>query len=492
MLTPLEPPTLLFQLPDLPALAETWENYLTELSPLNAFGYFVMFLWIPVVLYLFKKLPVPLAVITSFLVAWLLLPVAALPIEGLPDYTKMSATCYGVLLATILFDGQRFRDFRFHWIDLPMILWCVSSIISSLVNGLGWYDGFTGFIDKGMEWFAPYFLGRLYLNHLRGLRWLAMGILVGGILYMPLCWVEIRLSPQLHNWVYGYSPFSFLQAIRWGGYRPSVFMNHGLMVGTWMMAACLIGLWLWYTKTLPRRYSSWLAAILCGLLLMTFVLLRSTGALMLFALGLGLLWTIANLRTRLPLLAITALMIGYLAFASIGGVSNQFRGQIFGLVSQINVERAQSLDYRLSNEQSVVAQTLRQPIFGWGRWGRAYPILPETGKPVVVDSFWIIAFGEAGWFGLSCIMTALVLPGLILIQTRLPPTVWMKPEVAPVAALIICQLMYTLDCLVNAMVNPIFSVLVGGLAGLVAIDPKVVSSRIRQRQQLRAKQLIRP
>jgi hypothetical protein len=68
----------------------------------------------------------------------------------------------------------------------------------------------------------------------------------------------------------------------------------------------------------------------------------------------------------------------------------------------------------------------------------------------------------------------------------------MKPEVAPVAALIICQLMYTLDCLVNAMVNPIFSVLVGGLAGLVAIDPKVVSSRIRQRQQLRAKQLIRP
>lgn len=74
--------------------------------------YIVMFGWIPFVLYLFRWLPAQRAVVVSFMVAWLFLPLAAFPLPGLPDYTKMSATSYGVLLATIIFDAKRFSSFQ--------------------------------------------------------------------------------------------------------------------------------------------------------------------------------------------------------------------------------------------------------------------------------------------------------------------------------------------------------------------------------------------
>jgi hypothetical protein len=42
------------------------------------------------------------------------------------------------------------------------------------------------------------------------------------------------------------------QTMRFGGWRPTVFMEHGLMVGMWMSMAAMIGLWLWWTGTLKR------------------------------------------------------------------------------------------------------------------------------------------------------------------------------------------------------------------------------------------------
>ena len=55
----------------------------------------------------------------------------------------MVATCYGILIATLIYDPQRFNDFKWQWIDLPMICWCICPMFSSLTNDLGAYDGFS-------------------------------------------------------------------------------------------------------------------------------------------------------------------------------------------------------------------------------------------------------------------------------------------------------------------------------------------------------------
>ena len=82
-----------------------------------------------------------------------------------------------------------------------------------------------------MTWGAPYLLGRLYFSEPAALRDLALATVSAALAYVPFCLWEIRMSPQLHAIVYGLQPFGFGQAIRFGGYRPSVFMTHGLMLG---------------------------------------------------------------------------------------------------------------------------------------------------------------------------------------------------------------------------------------------------------------------
>ena len=51
---------------------------------------------------------------------------------------------------------------------------------------------------------------------------------------------EIRISPQLHRWVYGYFPNdAFVQQMRGGGFRPVVFFPHGLALALFTAIALL-------------------------------------------------------------------------------------------------------------------------------------------------------------------------------------------------------------------------------------------------------------
>ena len=115
---------------------------------MNMFTHIMMFGWIPLVVFLFLKFPPRRAVIISFIFAWLFLPVVSYPLPGLPDYTKMSATCWGVFIGAAIFDTNRLLSFRLRLIDLPMILWCICPVASSLDNGLGLYDGIAAYLGK--------------------------------------------------------------------------------------------------------------------------------------------------------------------------------------------------------------------------------------------------------------------------------------------------------------------------------------------------------
>jgi hypothetical protein len=479
---------------------------------MNSFGYLVMICWIPAVLFLFSRLPPQRAVIVGFLIAWLFLPMATIHLPGVPSYTKMSATCGGILIAAMIFDFQRVSRFRPHWIDIPVLIWCLCPLASSLTNGLGLYDGLSSALTQTWTWGMPYFLGRLYLGTLKGLQQLAAGIVWGGLAYIPLCLIEIRLSPQLHQWLYGFSPQAFDQAIRYGGYRPIVFMQHGLMVGFWMMMATLLAFALWRkgilfqlliefaqgclghppatqkatSSKIPRspfqQEPIWgAAAACCFALLVTFVLLKSTGVYVLLALGIGLLIIVPWWETTLPLVAIALLLSGYLVFASTGGLTPDRIAQVSATVTQFSdAERAGSLIFRLNNEAQLSHKARLQPIFGWGGWGRSR-IHDDLGQDIsVTDSLWIISFGNLGYVGLVSWASVMLLPVLGFAVLRYPPATWSYPQVMPAAALAVGLMMYMIDCLINAMTNPIYMLIAGGLAGIVARpnpQPSAAASR---------------
>lgn len=442
-----------------------------------------LLVWMPIVIYFFIRFPSHRAVVVSFIVAWLFLPEkAGFSLTGLPDYTKTSATCYGILLATAIFDFQRFSSFKLGWIDLPMLVWCLSPFVSSITNDLGAYDGLSSALSQSVAYGIPYFLGRIYLNNLSGLRQLAMGIFVGGLVYVPFCLFEIRMSPQLHRIVYGYFPLegSFATTMRLGGWRPQVFMQSGLAVGMWMMAATLIGIWLWQAGVLEKLWDIPIKWLVLGLLI-TFVLVKSTGAYIYLAYGILVMFIAKQFRTALPLLFLIFAISLYLFL----GVSGSFYGkqadQIVSIASNIaGPDRAQSLEFRLDNEERLTEKARQKMLFGWGGWGRSR-IYEENwdGDLVdisVTDSLWILAFGPNGLVGLIALYSSLLLPVLIF-SFRYPASTWFNPKVAPAAALSVVICLYMLDCLLNAMPNPVFILACGGIAGLVLAKPEKLRKR---------------
>lgn len=433
----------------------------------------VIFCWIPAVVYIFMRFPPQRAVVVSFVVAWLYLPVVNVPLPGIPDLTKMSVTCYSVLLATVIFDTGRFSSFKPSWLDLPMVIWCLCPFASSVTNGLGEYDGFAAALDQTVTWGLPYFLGRIYLADLSGLRQLAIGIFIGGLSYIPLCLIESLLSPQLHRWLYGYHGSSgFDQTYRLGGYRPTVFLQHGLAVGAWMMASTLAGIWLWRTGVIKQLWNipiSWLVSTL----LFTFVLCRSTGAYALLAIGLVLIFSSSWPRTTLPVVLLILGMCSYLYVNAI--TETYFSDQLVSMSSKVfPEERVESMEFRFNNEELLVDKARQRIVFGWGGYGRNRVYERDwTGELVdisITDSLWIIAFGINGVVGLISLTASLLLPVSIFLQ-RYSANVWSNRKVAPAAALAVLVSLYMLDCLLNAMVNPVYVLTCGGIAGFVIREP---------------------
>ena len=69
--------------------------------------------------------------------------------HGLPDYTKMSATCGGVLLGITIFDFRRLISLRLRLVDIPIVLLCLCPFASAISNGIGSARGAVGTVRLG-------------------------------------------------------------------------------------------------------------------------------------------------------------------------------------------------------------------------------------------------------------------------------------------------------------------------------------------------------
>jgi hypothetical protein len=427
---------------------------MTVLVPISLFG------WIPAVILIFALRPPRQAALLSFLIAWLFLPVAAYSFQGAPDLTKMSATCVGVLIATLIFDTPRLSGFRPHWVDLPMIVWCAVPFASSVSNNLTMYDGFSESLRQTINWGLPYLIGRLYLSDCISLRQLAMFIIAGGAIYLPLCLYEIKMSPQLHAFVYGFVPAGWGHVKRFGGWRPVVFMDSGLMLGMWMAAASLLGVWMWSGRSLGRVFWRIPTTSLLVLLVVTTILCKSLLAITLFGVGIIVLYASRQLQSAAPLALLVAVPILYMGARAGLGWSG---GELVSIASMAGEERTESLQVRLRNEDILGEKALERPWVGWGGWGRSRP----TGKKTITDGLWIIALGQNGLVGLAAITAVQLLPAILLIR-KVPVAHWCAPVWAPAVGLAALLALYAVDNLLNAMVNPIYLLAVGGLNGAMA------------------------
>jgi hypothetical protein len=236
------------------------------------------------------------------------------------------------------------------------------------------------------------------------------------------------------------------------------------MLGLWMSMASLVGVLLWRAGTLKRIFGAPMS-VLVPILVATTVLCRSTGALLLLALGLGLLFAVRWTRSAVPIACLIAIPVLYVGVRA----SDLWSGaQAVELARAFGDERAHSIQFRFDAEDVLVRRALEQPVLGWGGFGRA--LLRGDGygssaSHVVVDGLWILIFGMYGAVGLAALLGAFLVP-MVAACRRLPPRTWSHPRVLPVGLSCVVGGLFLADCLMNALVNPIYFVVLGGLASV--------------------------
>jgi hypothetical protein len=429
---------------------------------------FALFAWVPAVILLFIALPPRQAVIAAFLGGWMFLPLLTVQLTGIPDISKVSITSATVLLAVIAFDGQRLASFRPRWLDLPMLVWILVPFVASVANGRGMYDGASRMLSAILFWGIPYLIGRLYFTDLIAIRDLAMGLFIAGLIYMPLCIWEIRMSPQLHNQLYGFRASGMLRGGGLGlpGYRPNVFIGHGLQLSMFMLTCTLAGFWLWKTKAVRELWG-----IPAGLLVFglwgTVILCKALGAILLLNLAIAAIASPKWLRTSAVVLVLIVAPVVYMVSRATG----TFTGEtLTNLAHAIDETRADSLQFRLDAESNIIANALEKPAFGYGSdplW-RARLSDDPNAKAVITDGMWIIAFGQAGLVGLAALTLALLIPPLLIWQ-RMPVAFWEHPAFAPVVGLAVLMVCFMLDSLFNATLNMVSLLIAGAVGSMVPL-----------------------
>lgn len=420
-----------------------------------------LFGWPIVVIALFAMIPPRIAAATAFIGGWLFLPMAGYEFAGLPGFGKIEAASYGALIGVLLFDSSRLARLQFRWIDVPLIVYCITPLATSLANGLGAYDGLSLVWGQAVSWGVPYLLGRLYFADVEGLRTLAVAIVVGGLLYVPLCLLEIRLSPRLHIWVYGFHQHLWRQSYSLGGWRPTVFMQHGLAVGMWMTTASIVALWLWWTGALRRVWAiplGWLVPAMFA----TAILCKSAGAITLLIAGCLVL---AVTRTIKSQVAFGCLLLMPMLYMGVRAPGIWDGSSLLAAAELVVPSKEGSLRYRIEAENILAEHALRQPILGWGGHGRNRPSrMGHDVENLATDGFWIITLGQRGAIGLIAVSSVILLPPMLFFL-KVPIQDWWHPKISSAAVLSMILILFMIDSLFNAMLNPVFVLAAGGLSG---------------------------
>ena len=448
----------------------------------NTVAYLALLLWPAFTLGLFASMRPTPALIWSLLGGYLFLPVnIAFDFPGVPALDKTTIPSISALVGALIFaKGPVVRPPREWWLVALMALYIISPIFTVLTNGdllmfgsvllpgLKPYDAFSASAYKCID-VIPFMLGYSMLRTTHAQETFLRTLVIAVLGYSLLMLIEVRLSPQLHTWIYGFFPDSFGQQVRGGGYRPVVFLGHGLLV------AILTAMTIVATAYLAQRRATifgvsawaWLAY-----LVVVMILCRSLGALILSAAALFTMIIIPRKGLRLicALMAIVVLLYPVLRGVDIVPVQ-----ALSDQIAMVNEERADSLQIRIDNENQLLERANQRPWFGWGGFGRNRVYDEYTGKDVsITDGTWVIIIGSNGWAGYIATFGLLCLPMVAAWRrgARLTP---------PSAALSFILAVNLLDLLPNSSLTPLTWLMAGTLARMprrsVRTTPNLTSHR---------------
>ncbi|KIN73204.1 membrane protein [Sulfitobacter guttiformis] len=450
----------------------------------NPIAYLMLLMWPAVCLVLFRTQSVERAVIWSILGGYLLLPpLAEFNLPLVPAMDKVSIPSLSVLAILVFATAYRVRLLPEGRIARVLVVLLICSAIPTVLTNrepilfevlrgadpiLFLVDALPGqsVRDIGSVLIAqaltvvPFLVARQFLSSENGLLELLRALMVGALFYSIPSLIEIRFSPQMNVWVYGFFQHSFEQTMRAGGYRPIVFLPHGLWLALFVCTAAMAAAALARVAPKLKRWK----AVLWTVYLMLFLLACKSAASIAYGMVLVPMIYFAPRRWLVLLATVFALIaVTYPMMRNLGVIPTD---AIVAKVAEVNPDRAQSLGYRFNNEEQLLERAAEKPAFGWSGWGRSLVRDAEDGEILTIpDGRWIIVFGSFGWLGYIAEFGLLALPLLLLGKHVLRNRdVELSPYIGAVALILGITL---IDMLLNATLTPFTWLTAGAVLGYI-------------------------
>ncbi len=437
----------------------------------NTFALIMLFGWPVIAFVIYRTLPFERALIWSFMAAYMILPEATgIDPPLIPALDKTSITNISAFVICILILGKKLQILPASgWAKVLILCYLVSPFATVLTNsdpltlvsgltfpGLKLYDSVSMIIQQ-MIYMMPFLLARQLLISPGAQRELMIAFVIGGLIYSLPILLEIRLSPRMHIWVYGFLQHDFLQMLRGSGYRPIVFMHHGIWLTLWVMMCVISAAILAMVEPKERKAFYMLSMIyLAGVLALS----KSLGAMvyLVFLLPMVLLTT-GRLQLRIAVV-LALLVMTYPLLRGMGLIPVEGLLDIAGRLSE---DRMLSLQFRFDNEDMLLAHAQDKPLFGWGGFGRNEVYDAETGRNIsVIDGRWLAVFGLLGWGGYIAEFGLLILPVVLVWRQSRRKMAALSPYVP---GLCLIHGVNLLDLLPNATLVPLTWLLAGMLLG---------------------------
>lgn len=381
----------------------------------NSIASLVFYSWPIVVFWLLIRYPTKYAIFIAFTVSTLFLP-GNFTIDPplLPPLNRETITSL-TLLGALFIMGEKFRFFQPGLIVKVIIGYLMVIIISSELNGsieiigskflpgLTHYDAFSNIV-RILLGLVPFFLGRYFFTNVKDNEAIFKMLVIMALIYALPMLYEIRFSPQLHRIVYGYHASDFLQNMREGGFRPTVFVGGGLTLAFWLSTCLLTAMALHKNKIRVGKLSPLMVVCFLSAVL---VLSKTWSAFIYVTIGIIFIYRLSPSKQVKLSFLMAALILLYPVSKMMGVFPDK---EIISTIAEYDVERAESMQTRYENEEVLLDHALKKPFFGWGGWGRNR-LYDNTGKDTVItDGQWIIVFGTFGAAGFVFYYLILLIP----------------------------------------------------------------------------------
>ncbi|WP_342069652.1 hypothetical protein [Yoonia algicola] len=398
----------------------------------NLFAYAMLLIWPLIMMGLFKSLTPDRALIWSFLGAFMVLPSGAeIDLPLIPSLDKFTIPSLAALVICMTMLKQKIRLFPASMAASVLMIGFVLSPLATFLDnrapliyaevfipGMSIRDAISEALSNTII-LIPFVLAfNLLSTHQARFNFLTAYMIAGLIYSIPML-LEVRLSPQIGNWVYGFYSFGeerFLQQMRLGGFRPVVFMGHGLSTAFFGLMTVLSTAILWRASNDKNRTLYAFAAIY---LLFVLVMCKTAGVLVFAVLFLPVIVFASRTLKGWAILVCTLFVLSYPVLRAADAVPTD---AMVSYAAMVQEERAQSLEFRFDNEEVLLNHASNKPLFGWGSWGRNLVYDATTGENITItDGYWIIIIGILGWTGYISVFGLLTLPLLRLWSRRRQP-----------------------------------------------------------------------